>query len=162
MTPAPGGDGTPAISSLGTPSQLHGTYILNDPGTYYLSVDLGVDLDNTFATSVGLVVCDGFNNCGGSGWVPDNHPVFLPGTMATYVAPIGPFFNSADILSRTFSISFYALHDAGDFQPGGRLYLDNFKIVATPIPAALPLFATGLGVLGLLGWRRKRHDQTAG
>ena len=26
----------------------------------------------------------------------------------------------------------------------------------TPLPAALPLFATGLGVLGLLGWRRKR------
>ena len=26
----------------------------------------------------------------------------------------------------------------------------------TPIPAALPLFATGLGALGVLGWRRKR------
>ena len=25
-----------------------------------------------------------------------------------------------------------------------------------PLPAALPLFATGLGVLGLIGWRRKR------
>jgi len=29
-------------------------------------------------------------------------------------------------------------------------------IVVTPIPAALPLFATGLGALGLLGWRRKK------
>ena len=27
---------------------------------------------------------------------------------------------------------------------------------ATPLPAALPLFATGIGGLGLLGWRRKR------
>jgi hypothetical protein len=27
---------------------------------------------------------------------------------------------------------------------------------ATPLPAALPLFATGLGALGLFGWRRKR------
>ncbi len=26
----------------------------------------------------------------------------------------------------------------------------------TPLPAALPLFATGLGGLGLLGWRRKK------
>lgn len=26
----------------------------------------------------------------------------------------------------------------------------------TPIPAALPLFAAGLGALGLFGWRRKR------
>jgi hypothetical protein len=28
--------------------------------------------------------------------------------------------------------------------------------VATPVPAALPLFASGLGVMGLLGWRRRR------
>jgi hypothetical protein len=28
----------------------------------------------------------------------------------------------------------------------------------TPIPSALPLFATGLGALGLLGWRRKRKN----
>jgi hypothetical protein len=30
---------------------------------------------------------------------------------------------------------------------------------ATPLPAALPLFATGLGALGLLGWRRRRKAQ---
>ena len=29
----------------------------------------------------------------------------------------------------------------------------------TPIPGALPLFATGLGAIGLLGWRRKRKAQ---
>jgi hypothetical protein len=34
--------------------------------------------------------------------------------------------------------------------PGGE------SIGLTPIPGAFPLFATGLGVLGLLGWRRKR------
>jgi hypothetical protein len=31
----------------------------------------------------------------------------------------------------------------------------------TPLPAALPLFATGLGALGLLGWRRKRKHAAA-
>ena len=31
----------------------------------------------------------------------------------------------------------------------------------TPVPAALPLFATGLGVLGLFGWRRKRKNSAA-
>jgi hypothetical protein len=28
--------------------------------------------------------------------------------------------------------------------------------IIAPLPAALPLFATGLGALGLLGWRRKK------
>jgi hypothetical protein len=32
----------------------------------------------------------------------------------------------------------------------------TMETVETPLPATLPLFATGLGALGLLGWRRKR------
>jgi hypothetical protein len=32
---------------------------------------------------------------------------------------------------------------------------------ATPLPDALPLFATGLGALGLLGWRRKRKARVS-
>jgi hypothetical protein len=40
--------------------------------------------------------------------------------------------------------------------------LDNITVTdlgavgAVPLPSALPLFATGLGALGLLGWRRKK------
>ena len=34
-------------------------------------------------------------------------------------------------------------------------------VATTPLPGALPLFATGLGVLGLLGWRRKRKNAAA-
>jgi hypothetical protein len=32
----------------------------------------------------------------------------------------------------------------------------NGAVVPTPLPAALPLFAAGLGITGVLGWRRKR------
>jgi hypothetical protein len=35
------------------------------------------------------------------------------------------------------------------------------QITATPLPAALPLFATALGGLGLLGMRRKRKKIAA-
>ena len=48
-----------------------------------------------------------------------------------------------------FDISFASWNNAID------------SAVTTPLPAALPLFATGLGVLGLLGWRRKRKAQAA-
>jgi len=34
-------------------------------------------------------------------------------------------------------------------------------LASTPIPAALPLFATGLGAMGFIGWRRKRKAAAA-
>lgn len=37
----------------------------------------------------------------------------------------------------------------------------NTAAAATPLPAAFPLFAAGLGALGLLGWRRKRKNAIA-
>jgi hypothetical protein len=37
----------------------------------------------------------------------------------------------------------------------------DFSGGETPIPATLPLFATGLGAIGLLGWRRKRKNAAA-
>jgi hypothetical protein len=44
-------------------------------------------------------------------------------------------------------------------------WVDNFSVdpvvTATPLPGALPLFANGLGALGLLGWRRKRKNVAA-
>jgi hypothetical protein len=36
--------------------------------------------------------------------------------------------------------------------------LVNVEPATTPLPATLPLFASGLGALGLLGWRRKRKS----
>jgi hypothetical protein len=37
----------------------------------------------------------------------------------------------------------------------------TFALQATPLPAALPLFVSGLGTLGLLGWRRKRKSRAS-
>ena len=34
-------------------------------------------------------------------------------------------------------------------------------VSTTPLPAALPLFATGVGAMGLFGWRRKRKNAAA-
>jgi hypothetical protein len=37
----------------------------------------------------------------------------------------------------------------------------GIESIVTPLPAGLPLFACGLGVVGLLGWRRNRKAQAA-
>jgi hypothetical protein len=41
----------------------------------------------------------------------------------------------------------------------GSFYQGSTEIGQAPLPAALPLFATGVAGLGLLGWRRKRKAQ---
>jgi len=42
------------------------------------------------------------------------------------------------------------------FAPGDGFSFDYAAIAPTPVPPTLLLFATGLGALGLLGWRRKK------
>ena len=54
------------------------------------------------------------------------------------------------------TVSFMAVGTSDSF--GGSL--DAVSLTATPLPAALPMFATGLGALGLLFWRKKQKAQT--
>src|SRR5262245_26918594 len=46
--------------------------------------------------------------------------------------------------------------DSDSFSLGGSLTVTTSPVV-TPLPAALPLYATGLGVIGLLAWRKRRR-----
>jgi len=64
-----------------------------------------------------------------------------------------PFIFAAGPGSYSFSID-------GGHPEGGNARYDIRITATTPLPATLPLFATGLGALGLLGWRRKRKNAT--
>lgn len=39
---------------------------------------------------------------------------------------------------------------------GNQVYARFSAVSAVPVPAALPLFGTGLAIMGFMGWRRKR------
>jgi hypothetical protein len=55
-----------------------------------------------------------------------------------------------------FTFRMTAVLSDSNFVQTTDLSVSGTGINATPLPAALPLFASGLGALGLLGWRRKR------
>jgi hypothetical protein len=68
--------------------------------------------------------------------------VAAPGYDNSAVAIVDPYF---DLSGLPDGVTFEISNGIGNALPS-----------ATPIPAALPLFASGLGALGLLGWRRKK------
>jgi hypothetical protein len=79
-----------------------------------------------------------------------------------YTTPyiIGPSF----IFSATDTGTYRFRIDGGvDSDPGGAAYYDiRISAAATPLPAALPMFATGFGLgMGMLGWCRKRKARAA-
>jgi hypothetical protein len=65
----------------------------------------------------------------------------------------------ADLSSITIAISTFNGSTSDD--PAYSPFLDVEFVPtitgATPLPAALPLFATGMGLMGWVGWRRKRR-----
>lgn len=95
----------------------------------------------------GSAVLGAYANWGGI--EPNNAPSAVYMNLGTLFAGIGPG-QWADALN--------GLSSGGDPIRG---YLVEYENAAVPIPAALPLFATGIGVMGLLGWRRKKRKNAA-
>jgi hypothetical protein len=116
-------------------------YVLTEPGnSNWLSDVVGVCNDNCVFTSTNI------NIVGDLVYISDSEANPVPSYWSNYLSNS----SSAIYLTETnasidISSLFTGSHTAS-FQSD----------VETPIPAALPLFATGLGGLGLFGWRRKR------
>jgi hypothetical protein len=71
--------------------------------------------------------------------------------------PASPFREFSFDVTATGTSTILAFNFRDD---SGFMNLDDVSVTQTPLPAALPLFAGGLGVMGLLARRRKRKAAT--
>jgi hypothetical protein len=71
----------------------------------------------------------------------------LPDTTYDYELDFSDRLNDYDSKNGSFTVQGFDLRTDGSFTTEG---------AETPLPAALPLFASGIGAMSLLGWRRKR------
>ena len=85
----------------------------------------------------------------------------LPGTDKTKISVAdvnitGCGWDTATTLLCNGTNLYQSVPSAGYVYQSGQFSYWTYGPRPAPLPAALPLFATGLGALGLLGWRRKR------
>jgi hypothetical protein len=86
----------------------------------------------------------------------NNNILYLSGTYLD-LAGLGFVDSQGDSVNMFYWDSDFSyaviVNNEGAIQGGGTFTLAPSSV---PLPAALPLFASGLGALGLLGWRKKR------
>lgn len=80
---------------------------------------------------------------------------FMGGSLSASMTFDNTTIADLGLLTGTFTWSWTATPSAPDDSFG----INTGATTATPLPAALPLFAGGLGAMGLLGRRRKRNAQ---
>jgi hypothetical protein len=103
------------------------------------------------------------------GWSTDNNGVdiLINGVSMGLTTPSNQFSSglaafaiSSNFIGGVNTLDFLVGNDA-DIATGLRVELSGSgDLLAAPLPAALPLFAAGLGVIGLIGWRRARKAQS--
>ena len=121
----------------------------------------------------------------------DPTPLTVGSTFTkTFTTALGTFVENLTVTSRTFGLTavgidatgtitetvvtsgslltpspvFYSAAYTQNGGPGAQInasFNNSTVPPSVPLPAALPLFATGLGAMGLLGWRRKRKNAAA-
>jgi hypothetical protein len=177
------GTQSPDIDILSASLNLSGTNLLfsatlngtigNAADTYVLGINRGLSTRNFSAVGLPGVTFDSVLTVTGVGVLGGNDFVTATGISAPFqingsnitaviplsILPIVGSFTSADQFLWNFwtrgSLNGVAVAgNAGlaDFAP------DSSDASVTPLPAALPLFASGGGLLGFLGWRRKRKQ----
>ena len=114
--------------------------VTSNPAGFGVGEYVGVPLNNFFTVSGGVITSALFSSFGSSNSSPAVTCCSLAFELAENKAGLG---NQDDFVY----VFFVGSNPNLVFTP---------VVPQVPLPAALPLFATGLGALGLFGWRRKK------
>jgi hypothetical protein len=139
-------------------------------GSFTVSTPLGANFDGTNFPLIDYTFSDGaqtLNNDNSTDNLFEINTNAAGAITAWAIEIIGSvsgvnYSDAIDVLNLPPSLEIF---DEGSIEsPNGAFgYVDDdpgiWTVSQTPLPAAFPLFATGLGALGLFGWRRKRKAQ---
>lgn len=137
---------TVAYSNDGTIQQTLGTTAVAGT-TYILSVDFGSRKDAPMSGTATLQV--GGTSVVATGLAP------TPGNWSTFTAS---YLATALDAGDPITILLASAAAQGDWD---NVRVDATAVTAVPLPGTLPLFAAGLGALGLLGWGRRKAQASA-
>lgn len=126
-------------------------------GTYVLTVDVGSRLDFAFTGNADVRLFAGATEVADTLASAPTAGTFELATVTYVVAAGNPY------IGDSLGIELDGQAAGGSGQVNWDLVTLNFEapLSATPLPAALPLFVGGLGLMGLFGWRRKQKAQAA-
>lgn len=157
---ANGGGGAGLIANTGSGNLFYGSAPpAGFDGNQFAFLQNGGSFSQTFAATPGAGVIS---------WLEANRPNFggtesyqvilnnVPLGLGTYVGTSGAFtlVTAPALLLASNTLVFQGLFT----NPDSTVFIDEVNAAAaTPLPAALPLFAGGLGIIGLLARRRKRN-----
>jgi len=119
---------------------------------------------NMLATDITALALGGANDLIATGFNPAT-PQVVPASLESFIGHSGTIYTSAPIITSTLGglAALFPGFDLTGFSgdPNSIVYIAQTLIpvadAVIPLPGALPLFATGLGGLVLLGWRKKRR-----
>jgi hypothetical protein len=126
-----------------------------------LTVGLSTTVSGKTTVTGYVDLVDQFANAKGSGWTPGSEALYLDSLSGVSTSQT----NGVPVLNLDGLYAYlqgYGQLQNGLYQFAGGTWVDIIGApVATPLPASLPLFLSGLGALGLFSWHRKRMAQAA-
>jgi len=162
--------GSPSLTIVSSAQDYAGAWVAAPAGSNWITPYAGGGTTATGEAPAGAYDYSlTFGNPGGSvaiQWSSDNGATFsLNGNLLSSTGSAGygslvSFLIPAALFQGSNVFEVVVQNDPFD-GPNPTGLLVSADVSAVPLPAALPLFASGISALGLLGWRRKKRKPVA-